>query len=304
MTSAPRDLFDFHRLRRNRDRAAGLGWGEGADFLRLAAAESLLDRLQDVPRTFEKALLFGEGAGPVTEAFDSVLTDGALTAFEPAPGLAGVAQVPSIADEVLAVEEGQADLAVSAFLLHHLNDPVGHLIQLRRALAPDGLVLVAAFGGQTLSELRAAFAEAEVEVLGGLSPRVAPMAEIRDLGGLLQRAGLVMPVADNERLTVTYQTPLHLMRDLRAMGETSTLIDRPKGCLRRDVLARMAEIYHAHFPAEGGRIRATFDLVYLTGWSPGPDQPKPLRPGSAKSRLADALGTFELPAGETAPGKE
>ncbi|MEM9098281.1 MAG: methyltransferase domain-containing protein [Pseudomonadota bacterium] len=298
MASAPREIFDFQRLRRNRDRAARDGFGEGADFLRRAAAESLIDRLRDTPRRFERALMLGEGVGPIKEAFQQVLPERALSVFEPAPILAKTAEVVSIAEEVLPVAEARADLAVSAFLLHHLNDPVGHLIQLRRALVPDGLVLLAALGGQTLAELRTAFAEAEVELLGGLSPRVAPMAEIRDLGSLLQRAGLVMPVADTERLTVTYETPLHLMRDLRAMGETSILLDRPKSCLRRDVLARMSEIYHAHFTATGGRIRASFELIYLTGWSPGPDQPQPLRPGTATNRMADALGTFEVPMGE------
>jgi hypothetical protein len=184
--------------------------------------------------------------------------------------------------------------------MHALNDPVGHLIQLRRALRPDGLLLATQFGGQTLAELRASLAEAEAECDGGFSPRVAPMAEIRDLGGLLQRAGFAMPVADSERLTVTYASPLHLMRELRAMGETNILIARRRRPLRRATLMRACEIYKQHFGTPEGRVRATFEIVFLTGWAPGPGQPQPLRPGSATALLADALGTTEIGTGEKA----
>jgi hypothetical protein len=161
-------------------------------------------------------------------------------------------------------------------------------------------MLAALFGGQTLNELRSSLAEAEVECEGGLSPRVAPMAEIRDLGGLLQRAGFAMPVADSERLVVTYATPLHLMRELRAMGETNILTGRRRRPMRRATLMRACEIYARHFGAADGRVRATFEIVFLTGWAPGPGQPKPLRPGSATTRLANALGTEEVSAGEKA----
>ncbi|MEM8792155.1 MAG: methyltransferase domain-containing protein [Pseudomonadota bacterium] len=303
MAGAERTLFDFEALRRHRDRAAGLGLAAGADFLHRAAARSLAERLRDVPRRFDRAVLIGAGAGAAAEVLVPALGDATLEAFEPSPALAARSGTAILEGETLPLEAGSADLALSLLLLHHLNDPVGHLIQLRRALRPDSLMLAAMFGGQTLHELRSAFAEAEAELRGGLSPRVAPMGEIRDLGGLLQRAGLEMPVADSERVDVTYETPLHLMRDLRAMGETSVLSARPRGGLRRDLLARMSEIYRMHFLAGHDRVRATFEIVYLTGWSPGPGQPEPLRPGSAGARLADALGTQERPAGEKAPRK-
>jgi SAM-dependent methyltransferase len=214
--------------------------------------------------------------------------------------MAAAAGARVLTGENLPLEEGSQDLAVSAMLMHALNDPVGHLVQLRRALKPDGLLLAALFGGQTLHELRASLAEAEAEVEGGLSPRVAPMAEIRDLGALLQRAGFAMPVADAERLTVTYATPLHLMRELRAMGETNILSARRRQPLRRGTLMRACDIYAIHFAAPDGRVRATFEIVFLTGWAPAPDQPQPLRPGSAKARLADALGVPEVSTGEKA----
>ena len=288
-------VFDFRMLRRNRDRAAA-GFREGPDFLHKAVAESLVERLRDVPRRFSSAVVLGDGAGRVRAALAGVET----AAWDPAPRMAALTGAGVMEGEDLPLDEGSADLAVSVLLLHHLNDPVGHLIQLRRALKPDGLMLAALLAGRTLYELRAALAEAETEVLGGLGPRVAPMAEIRDLGGLLQRAGLAMPVADGERRTASYESPLHLMRDLRAMGESNTLAARPRRILSRDVLARTAEIYRAHFPAGDGRVRATFEIVWLTGWSPGPGQPQPLRPGGATARLADALGTVERSAGEKA----
>ena len=173
-------------------------------------------------------------------------------------------------------------------------------MQIRRALRPDGLMIAALFGGRTLHELRSSLAEAEVHTTGGLSPRVAPMGDIRDLGALVQRAGFAMPVADSERFEVSYRSPLHLMRELRAMGETNILAQRRRVPLRRDTLARACEIYASSFPAEGGRITATFEIVFLTGWAPAEGQPKPLRPGSATARLADALGSSEVGTGVAA----
>ena len=195
---------------------------------------------------------------------------------------------------------GDLDLMVGGLTMHRVNDPVGLLTQMRLALKPDGLALIALFGGRTLHELRASFAEAEAEVEGGMSPRVAPMGEIRDLGGLLQRAGFALPVADVDRFDVTYETPFHLMRDLRHMGEANTLIHRRKTFTRRATMLRMAEIYAANFPAPDSRVAATFEIVYLTGWSPDASQQQPLRPGAAKTRLADALGVEERSAGEKA----
>lgn len=196
-------------------------------------------------------------------------------------------------DELLALEPGRFDLVVHAMGLHWANDPVGQLIQCRRALRPDGLLLAVALGGQTLHELRAALSQAESEITGGLSPRVAPMAEIRDLGGLLQRAGLSLPVADSVPLVAEYRDLTHLMHDLRAMGETNALAARLRRPTRRAVFTRAETLYRAHFPGRDGRLRATFDLVCLTGWAPDESQPKPLRPGSAQARLADALNTRE-----------
>lgn len=190
---------------------------------------------------------------------------------------------------------GVHDLVIHALALHWANDPVGQLVQMRRALKPDGLMLATLFGGRTLHELRACLAEAEAEISGGLSPRVAPMGELRDLGGLIQRAGLALPVADAQSLTVAYDDLWHLMRDLRAMGETNALNSRPRTFARRALFDRAATLYHQHFAMADGRIPATFDIVYLTGWAPSASQPKALRPGSAAQRLSDALGTSETP---------
>jgi SAM-dependent methyltransferase len=276
----------------------GLGFSGGADFLHREAAGLLAERLADVTRDFAQVALLGTGAGVVA---DALRPDGAgLTQFDPSPVMAAQAGAGVLTGEILPLPEASFDLVVSTLLLHFANDPVGQLVQMRHALRPDGLMLAALFGGQTLNELRSSLAEAEVECEGGLSPRVAPMAEIRDLGALLQRAGFAMPVADTERLVVTYATPLHLMRELRAMGETNILTGRRRQPMRRATLMRACEIYARHFGTPEGRVRATFEIIFLTGWAPGPGQPKPLRPGSATTRLADALGTREISAGEKA----
>ena len=209
----------------------------------------------------------------------------------------------SIADEeALPFADGSLDLVVSALALQFVNDLPGTLIQIRRALKPDGLLLAAMIGGDSLSELREAFAEAESEIEGGISPRVSPFADIRDLGGLLQRAGFALPVIDSDRLTVRYDTPLALMRDLRAMGATNILNERRRTPLKRATLRRMMEIYADRFADADGRLRATFEIVWLTGWAPHDSQQKPLKPGSAAQRLADALGAKEISTGEKAPG--
>lgn len=198
-------------------------------------------------------------------------------------------------DETLQLKTSQYDVVIHALGLHWANDPVGQIIQCRRALRPDGLFLGATFGGETLNELRSCLGQAEIEVTRGLSPRIAPMGEIRDMGGLLQRAGLALPVADNQTTNVIYRDIWHLMRDLRAMGETNALTTRLRTSTRRAVFKRADELYQKTFPAPQGGIKATFDIVYLTGWSPDESQPKPLRPGSASARLADALKTEETP---------
>ena len=195
--------------------------------------------------------------------------------------------------DTLALVPDTHDAVIHAMSLHWADDPVGQLIQCRHALKPDGLFLSAAFGGQTLNELRACLGQAEVEVTGGLSPRVAPMADLRDMGGLLQRAGFALPVADTLPLTVEYRDAWALMRDIRAMGEANALINRLRRPTRRAVLDAAAKLYQDNFTNAHGRITATFELIFLTGWAPAESQPKPLRPGSAQQRLADALGTHE-----------
>ncbi|MGL5361285.1 MAG: methyltransferase domain-containing protein, partial [Bosea sp. (in: a-proteobacteria)] len=209
------------------------------------------------------------------------------------PGLA-----QTLLGETLPLEPQSLDLAVSLLALQAVNDLPGALIQIHRALRPDGLFIAALLGGQTLHELRQAFLMAETEIEGGASPRVAPFADVRDMGGLLQRAGFALPVTDSETVTVRYSTPLGLLHDLRAMGLTNPLVARRRGFLRRATLMRMLEIYAERFSDADGKVRATFEIVWLSGWAPHESQQKPLRPGSAKSRLADALGVPENSAGE------
>lgn len=260
----PPELFDpdLLALRRNRVRAGT------ADFLHEAAIGEILDRLAEVNRTFR---------------------DAAVVTARPDLWAAPLDARPTPEAEVLALAPESQDLVVHALGLHWSNDPVGQLVQCRRALRPDGLFLGALFGGETLTELRAALAEAEAEETGGISPRVAPMGGVRDLGGLLQRAGFALPVADALRLTASYSDGFALMRDLRAMGETNVLRDRLRRPTGRRVLARAAAILAERFAGPDGRVRATFEIVFLTGWAPAPDQPQPLKPGSATHSLADAL---------------
>lgn len=268
--SIPPILTDRPALLRHRNRAAA----QGADlFLHKEAVAEIEERLAEVNRRFT--------APAVVTGFPDVWLD-----------LLPDAQiVPD--DDVLALAPGAHDLVIHGLGLHWANDPVGQLIQCRQALKPDGLFLGITFGGQTLHELRASLAEAEAGLVGGLSPRVLPMGEIRDLGALLQRAGLALPVADVLTRRVTYRTMFHLIADLRAMGETSALAARQRKAAPRALFAEAARIYAAGFPADGGRITATFDIIVLTGWAPHESQQKPLRPGSALTRLADALGGRE-----------
>ncbi len=279
MTRQP-DLTDSHALELHRARARRMG--EAGMFLQQAAAVEIQERLTEVNRRFTKpAVVTG-----FPEIWRKYFPDAVI--------------VP--ANDVLALENGVHDLVIHAMALHWANDPIGQLVQSRRALQPDGLCIAACFGGQTLNELRTVLSEAEVAHRGGLSPRVLPMGEIRDLGGLLQRAGLALPVADGVAVNVTYQSALHLMQDLRAMGENNALAQRQKSSLTRPMLAQIVNDYATHFGTDDGRISATFETIYLTGWAPDESQQKPLRPGSAQTRLADALGTpemgFNLPDGK------
>jgi SAM-dependent methyltransferase len=204
-------------------------------------------------------------------------------------------------EEALPFGDGTLDLVVSALALQFVNDLPGTLVQIRRALKPDGLFLAALIGGETLTELRQSFAAAESEIEGGASPHVAPFADLRELGALLQRTGFALPVTDVDRLTVRYESVFGLMRDLRRMGATNALRARRRTPLRRATLMRMAEIYAQRFSDSDGRVRATFEIIWLSGWAPHPSQQQPLKPGTAQTRLADALGTREIPAGEKPP---
>lgn len=266
-SNAP-SLFDRTALIRHRARAR-----DEALFLHRAAVDEVQDRLSMVNKTFTAPAI----VTPFAHIWQGVLPE---------------AQIVSD-DDVLELTPGAHDLVIHAMALHWANDPVGQLIQCHRALQPDGLLLVVCLGGETLHELRAALGQAEIEVTGGLSPRIAPMAELRDLGGLLQRAGFALPVADTARLTAEYRDLTHLMHDLRAMGETNSLSERMKHATKRQVFAQAQQIYADHFPTPQGRLSATYELICLTGWSPDDSQQKPLRPGSAQARLAEALGTKE-----------
>lgn len=268
--SSPPQITDRAALLRHRSRAT-----DAALFLHENARDEAQDRVMMVNKRFTAPAVIT----PFRRLWQSWRTDARLIADTP----------------TLDLVENSHDLIVHSLCLHWADDPVGQLIQCRRALKADGLLIVTTLGGKTLGELRAALAEAEVEVSGGLSPRVMPMADIRDLGGLMQRAGFALPVADSLPLTVTYESALHLMRDLRAMGETNALQGRIREMTKRSVLLRAAEIYAASFEAEEGRVYASFETITLTGWAPDANQPKPLRPGSASHRLSEALGTTETP---------
>lgn len=252
-------LTDRQQLQRNRQRATAL-------FLQEMAVDEVQDRLKEVNRTFTKPLV--------------------VTGF---PRLWDFPTIPD--DDTLEVQPQSHDLVIHALALHWANDPVGQLVQCRRALQPDGWFIGLSFGGQTLHELRACLAQAESEVTGGLSPRVLPMAEIRDMGGLLGRAGFALPVADSFTTRVMYRDLWHLMADLRAMGEGNALAARLRHPTRRAIFARAAELYDAL--KEGDKIPATFEIITLTAWAPHESQPKPLKPGSAQARLADALAEVE-----------
>ena len=279
-------IFDRSLLRRRRQRARALG---PETFLLDRVAQELGERLSAVLRHFGRAVDLGTPGDAVARVLAVSDKIGTLVrASDDAQGDAACLSV--IADEeALPFADSSLDLVVSALALQFVNDLPGTLIQIRRALKPDGLLLAALVGGDSLSELRQAFAAAESELEGGLSPRVAPFADLRDLGALMQRAGFALPVVDADRLTVRYENAFALMRDLRRMGATNILRERRRTPLKRATLMRMAEIYAQRFADADGRLRATFEIVWLSGWAPHESQQRPLRPGSARQRLADAL---------------
>jgi SAM-dependent methyltransferase len=294
-------IFDRALLRHRRRRARALG---PATFLLDRVAADLADRLGAVLRRFELAVDLGTPGGAVRDALGrlgsvgTIVTAAALPEGSARPNKAERFVVAD--EEALPFRDGSLDLVVSALALQFVNDLPGVLLQIRGALKPDGLFLAALLGGETLTELRQSFAAAESDIEGGASPRVAPFADLRELGGLLQRAGFTLPVTDIDRLTVRYDSAFALMHDLRRMGAANALHARRRTPLRRATLLRMAEIYAQRFADQDGRIRATFEIVWLSGWAPHPDQQQPLRPGSAKARLADALGAREISTGEKA----
>ena len=290
-------VFDRKMLRQRRRRAA---LRDPATFLLDAVAQELAERLSVVARRFALAVDLGTPGDAVVRAL-AAANIGTLISVTPD---AAYERAPRIVadEEALPLRDGCLDLVVSALALQFVNDLPGALVQIRRALKPDGLFLAALIGGDSLTELRQAFAAAEEEIEGGVSPRVAPFIELREGGGLLQRAGFALPVADIDRLTVRYDNAFALMHDLRRMGATNALTQRRRVLLKRATVMRMAEIYRENFSDPDGRVRATFDIVWLSGWAPHESQQKPLAPGSAAARLADALGTRENSAGEKAGG--
>jgi len=292
--SAPRPFEP--RLVRARKRRAAAGF-RGAAFLHQRVAADLADRLEAIPRPFPRALALG-GGGLFTEELRQrpALAERLGEIIE--TDVAGGTVV--LDPEASPFADASFDLIVSPLVLHTVNDVPGALIQLRRALKPDGLLLASLFGGDTLTELRTSLLAAESEITGGAGARVAPFADLQDLAALLQRAGFALPAADRDVVTVRYAEPMRLLADLRAMGETAALAERHPRALSRRVLARAFEIYRERFSDADGRIRATFEILTATGWAPHESQQKPLKPGSAKARLADALKTKEQSAGEKA----
>lgn len=284
--NAPHVLFD-RKLLRERQRRAGKAGAE--NFLLARTAEELLARLGTITRKFPRAALL---ATPDTGGLRrQLLASGKIETVD-------VLDIDDAAEQITGAAARDYDLVISLLAMQWLNDLPGVLAQIRRLLKPDGLLLAAMVGGDSLAELRDALASAESEIEGGISPRVSPFVEVRVLGGLLQRAGLALPVTDVDRFTVRYADALALMHDLRRMGATNILHERSRKPLKRATLFRAAEIYRERFADADDRVRATFEILWLSGWAPHESQQQPLRPGSAKARLADALRAVEIPAGE------
>jgi NADH dehydrogenase [ubiquinone] 1 alpha subcomplex assembly factor 5 len=297
--------FDRTTVRAHRERAAAhLGQH---DFLLREVGERLTERLGDIKRDFHRVLDLGAHDGSLHPLLGDKAGRELVVQADVSPAMARLARANTpralhvVADEeALPFAPASFDLAISNLSLHWVNDLPGALVQIRHALKPDGLLLAAMLGGETLFELRQCLMEAELSVEVGLSPRVSPFAEVRDMGNLLTRAGFALPVADADTITVTYANALALMRDLRGMGESNAISERRKTLSRRTTLLEAAALYDRKFADAEGRITATFQVIYLSGWAPHPSQQKPLRPGSAAQRLAEALGAEEKPAGDKA----
>ena len=299
--SAPPRLFDRRLHRQRLDRAAPDF--AAADFLKVRAAGDMVERLEIILREFPVCVDLGSRNGAFSALLaqsDACAKIGMVIETDLSAAMLGhrPGQRLQIDEEALPFAPASLDLVVSSLALHWVNDLPGTLIQVRRALKPDGLFLGAIFGGQTLTELRQCLIQAESDLTGGAGLRIAPFADAFDVAGLLQRAGFALPVADLDRVTVRYDHPLKLISDLRRMGETNALADGRGRPLSGPVLARAMALYQERFSDPDGRVRATFDIMTMTGWAPHPIQQQPLKPGSAKMRLADALGTQEISAGE------
>ncbi|HJW40239.1 MAG TPA: methyltransferase domain-containing protein [Rhizomicrobium sp.] len=286
MTEGPPLIFDRKTIALRRERARR---SESDAFLARMAAQGIGERLAAVKRSFENGYVLDTSDGAMVILDDWARQWDYATAGE---------------KEALPPAYESNDLAISVLSLQTVNDLPGVLRQLLHVLKPDGLFLAAMFCSETLTELRQSLAAAEIETTGGVSPRVAPFADVRDLGGLLQRAGFALPVADVERTVVRYGDFMALVHDLRALGETNALVERSRKPIRRAMLAATAQHYAENFSDPDGKLRATFDIVYLTGWAPHESQQRPLVPGSAKARLADALGTRELRSGDAPPKRQ
>lgn len=284
MSEVP-SIFD-ERLRRQRRSRLGINRPE-ADFLVEHASRELSDRLQAINRTFGTIVCHGALNWSQTVATHAIATD--IATLLPS-------KTALVMDEAtLPFAAGSLDAYASILSLHAVNDLPGALAQIRRALKPDGLFVAAMFGGNTLAELRKCLGDAELELDGGVSPRIFPFADVRDMGSLLQRAGFSLPVTDSEELFVNYRNPAKLLQDLREMAETNVLVERRKTFLKKRVLFRALELYAQRFSRDDGTVRATFEIVYLTGWAPHESQQKPLRPGSARMSLSDAIRTSAKP---------
>jgi len=290
--SSPASIFDRKILRKRRDRAAA---GFAAhDFLVREAAERLCDRLSDVSRSFPLALDLGCHTGEVADTLGGRGGIRTLVQCDLSPRMAARAAVnghPTLAadEEWLPFADDSFDLVLSCLSLHWVNDLPGALVQIRRVLKPDGLFLAVMLGGDTLGHLRQSLAQAEEIEEGGISPRVSPMADIRDMGRLMQRAGFALPVADADMIAVSYGDPMRLLADLRGMGETNVVAERRKGLSRRATLLRALNLYQTQFAGSDQRVPAEFHLIAVTGWKPHPSQPQPLAPGSGHVSLADVL---------------
>jgi len=301
-------VFNRRAVRQHRDRAARDFAAH--DFLFRETADRLADRLTDVNRRFELGLDLGCHGGELANTPQARERIANLVQCDLSPAMATLARscsgLPTIAadEETLPFAQASFDVVASNLSLHWVNDLPGALKQVLTTLKPDGLFIGAMLGGQTLRELRDAFTRAEAEIEGGLSQRVSPLTEVRDAGALLQRAGFALPVADRETITVSYGDPLKLMTDLRAMGESNAVLSKRNTLTRRSTLFRAAEIYIDDHADAGGRVDATFEVIFMTAWAPHPDQPQPLPRGSARHRLADAIdGTEYGPGGGGSTGR-